>query len=567
MLETSSPAPASTSHSTETLPQRLIQPIGAKALHGLAIEGSSLLAVDPYRGYLLRIDPKTDNATILNSQQVDTFESATGVAVWEDTLWFTRDNSVFRCRLDDLTPQPVVTLPYTLDGVAVWENTLYITCRKASQIFIHDGTSGKRITQFSAPGIGTEDVAVWGEYLWVCDQTEQSVYCLDRATGDLLMKVLTPFPTPTGIAVLPGTTPEQGTVWVAYANEEPYVRDNPNAEVTFELTFRDRTFIHPLKFHRRAQENFCLSNGYLLEMAYVEEIDALEAVQLSGLKWHMALPTNTDRQTVRSVEPVGIPFEEVSINGQRVARFSFDTLQPNERHLFGWKALIEVYGIKYLLTPRHVEQCPPLPASFHEKYLVDDDDLSMDQPLIQAAAESAVRSETNLLRKVLSIRDYVYDQLTYAVTPAIDTPDVVLERGQGSCGEYVGLLLALLRLNGIACRTVGRYKCPPQADQLNIFLEPDFNHVWIEFYIPGYGWVPMESNPDDIDDGGPYPTRFFMGLPWWHVEMGKDVSFEKLTMPQDNPEVRLGNLAINHVRFRILSELNPWEFGKESSLG
>ncbi len=39
-------------------------------------------------------------------------------------------------------------------------------------------------------------------------------------------------------------------------------------------------------------------------------------------------------------------------------------------------------------------------------------------------------------------------------------------------------------------------------------LEPDFNHVWLEFYLPGFGWVPMESNPDDLQEGGPYPLRF-----------------------------------------------------------
>lgn len=568
MLETPSPASSSAASSASTsaselLPTRLIQPIGVRGLYGIALVENGLLAVDPYRGYLLKVDPKSDNATILNNCQVEAFERATGLALWQDTLWFSRDNSVFCCPLTTLMPQQVLTLPYAVDGIAVWENTLYLTCRKANAIFIHDRTTGKRITQFAAPGIGQENVAVWGEHLWICDQLEQSVYCLDRATGEVLMKVLTPFPTPTGIAVLPGTRPEQGAVWVAYTQEEPYVRDNPNAEVPFELTFRDRTFIHPLRFHRRESEGFCLSNGYLLEMAYVEEIDALEAVQLKGLKWHIALPTDSDRQVVRTIEPVGLPFEEKTINGQRVALFSLDSLAPNERYLFGWKATLEVYGIKYLLTPRHVEQVPPLPQSFRDRYLVDDDELSMETPIIRAAAKEAVRSETNLLRKVLSIRDYVYDKLSYAVTPAIDTPDVVLARGRGSCGEYVGLLLGLLRLNGIACRTVGRYKCPPKADQPGIFLEPDFNHVWIEFYIPDYGWVPMESNPDDIDDGGPYPTRFFMGLPWWHVEMGKDVSFEKLALAADSPDVRLGDLAINHVRFRILGELNPWEFGQE----
>ena len=79
--------------------------------------------------------------------------------------------------------------------------------------------------------------------------------------------------------------------------------------------------------------------------------------------------------------------------------------------------------------------------------------------MIQAAKEAA-GTETNVLRKMLKIRNYVYDRLSYGIQPRIDTPDVALTRGVGSCGEYVGVLLALSRLNGIACRTIGRYKCP-----------------------------------------------------------------------------------------------------------
>lgn len=538
---------------------RLIQPVGVKALHGIAFHQGSLLAVDPFRGYLLQIEPLTDGVKILNSKPGASFEGVTGIAVWGNSLWFTQNHKVFTCDFDQMVPRPVITLPYTADGVAVWENTVYVTCKKAGYIFIHDRTSGERITRFPAPGIGVENIAVWGEYLWVSDQLEQTVYCMDRATGDVLMRAMTPFSSPSGIAVLPNTTPDRGTVWVAYAEEEPYIRDDPNGETQFELTFRDRTYIHPLEFAYDRQRGVCLSNGYLLEMTYVEEIDSLEAVELQQLEWRMALPTNTDRQTVKSVEPVGRPFVEEIVNGQRVAKFRFDSLSHHERHIFGWRAFIEVHGIKYHLTPVHTENIPPLPESFQQRYLCDDDELAMDTPMIQSAAREAIRSETNLLRQVLTIRNYVYDHLSYAVTPAIATPDVVLARGRGSCGEYVGLLLALLRLNGIACRTVGRYKCPAGADRPGIFLEPDFNHVWIEFYVPGYGWVPMESNPDDVQDGGPYPTRFFMGLPWWHVEMAKDVPFEKLILPDGSPEVRLGDLAVNHVRFKLHGEVSPWE--------
>ncbi|PZO36134.1 MAG: transglutaminase, partial [Shackletoniella antarctica] len=183
----------------------MLQPIGVKALYGLALSGDRLLAVDPFRGYLLRLDPKTDQLEILNSQNAEAFYGATGIAYWDDQIWFCSDHTVYTTPLADILPVPVLTLPYAADGVAVWQNTLYVSCKKGSCIFVCDRTTGQRITQFSAPGIGVENLSVWGDYLWVCDQTEQSVYCLDRATGELVVKMLTPFATPTGLAVPPHT--------------------------------------------------------------------------------------------------------------------------------------------------------------------------------------------------------------------------------------------------------------------------------------------------------------------------------------------------------------------------
>ena len=184
----------------------------------------------------------------------------------------------------------------------------------------------------------------------------------------------------------------------------------------------------------------------------------------------------------------------------------------------------------------------------------------MHTEIIRSAAIEAAGRETNLLRKMYAIRNYVYDRLSYGIKPHIDTPDIALRRGIGSCGEYVGILLALSRLNGIACRTVGRYKCPQFPLSRQIPMEPDYNHVWMEFYLPGVGWLPMESNPDDLFEGGPYPTRFFMGLAWYHAEVAKDVSFENISCDGvllNKQVVSIGDLAINHVSFTILDELKP----------
>ncbi len=541
--------------------QRTIRPIGATDLRGIAFFQDTLIAIDSSKGYLLAINPATDNTTILNPHQTREFTDVTGLAIWEDTLWVTRDNSVYLCKLNSLGLEHFATLPYPANGIAVWESTVYVSCQKLGDIIIFDRDTRKEITRFYAPGVGAENLAVNEETLWACDSTEQTVFCMDRGTGEVQFSVLTPFESPSGIALHIDANTGKEILYIAYASEEAYVRDNPNADPSHELAHRDRTFIHPLHYCYFPEKRYALSNGYLIEMSYAEEISPLEEVYLQDLEWRIALPSDTDRQKVKHVEPVGLPFTEEIIDGQRVAVFKFDALTPGERHIFGWKALVEVRGIKYRLTPPDVEDIPELSTEFASRYLVDDDELAMDTSIVRRAAWEAIGSETNLLRKMYSIRNYVYDQLDYGIKPYIDTPDRVLERGVGSCGEYVGVLLALCRLNGIACRTVGRYKCPPYAEHQNVPLQPDYNHVWLEFYVPGLGWLPMESNPDDIGENGPYPTRFFMGLCWYHIEIGKGISFETLTskgVRLTKEEISIGELALNHIRFTILEELPPF---------
>ncbi|OCQ92622.1 transglutaminase [Nostoc sp. MBR 210] len=540
--------------------QRTIRPLTAASLCGIAFIKDTLIAIDSTKGHLLEIDPESDNSKIINPHQVKEFNDVTGLAVWEDTLWVTRGNSIYLSKLGSWGLEHFATLPYTANGVAVWESTVYVSCQKLGYIVIFDRSTRKEITKFYAPGVGIENLTVTQETLWICDRTEQTVYSMDRATGEVNFSVLTPFDSPTGIAVHRDDEGKE-TLYVAYASEEPYIRDNPNADPNHELTYRDRTFIHPLYYYYNPDKRYALSNGYLIEMSYAEEIAPLEEVYLPEVEWRIALPSETERQTVKQVEPIGIPFTEEIIDGQRVAVFKFDALTPGERHVFGWKALLEVRGIKYRITPKDTEDLPELSPELQNRYLVDNDDLAMDTSIVRNAARDAIGSETNLLRKMYSIRNYVYDELSYGIKPYIDTPDIVLERGVGSCGEYVGVLLALCRLNGIPCRTVGRYKCPPYGEHQKVPLQPDFNHVWLEFYIPNFGWLPMESNPDDVGYGGPYPTRFFMGLCWYHIEIGKGISFETLSSQGTRltkEDIPIGDLAINHIRFTILQELPPF---------
>jgi transglutaminase-like putative cysteine protease len=539
-----------------SLQHSTIRPIGVYALSGLAVDGDRLLSVDTVRGYLVSIDPRTDNTIILNPRQVSEWTGVTELTIWEDTFWFAKGQEVLWCDRQNLTPTIFTRLPYPVTGVAICDAIVYVSCQKSGYIHIFDRHTGAAIDRIPQPGVGCETLTIHQDALWVCDRAEQTVYCVDRTTGTIQYSALTPFSSPTGIAFYPAAAGEP-TCYVVYADEEPYIRDDPNAKSPYQLTFRDRTFIHPLYIHHNSAAHYTLSNGFLVELSYVEELLPLEAVTLNQVEWRIALPSNTLRQRVRHVEPIGGEFTIEEQEGQKVAVFKFDRLDPNQGGLHGWKAVIEMYGLKYSLAPADIEDSHTLPTELAQRYLVDDDELAMDTDTMIQAAQEAAGTETNVLRKMLKIRNYVYDRLSYGIQPRIDTPDVALARGVGSCGEYVGVLLALARLNGIACRTIGRYKCPPYPDRVYQPLQPDFNHVWLEFYVPGIGWLPMESNMDDTIERGPYPERFFMGLAWYHTEIGKGISFEKMKAIDKPEHVSMGDLAINHIRFRILDELIP----------
>ncbi|MEN9260147.1 MAG: transglutaminase family protein [Thermostichus sp. HHBFW_bins_43] len=584
-----------------SLPQEPLQPLGLVALEGLAVWDNSLVGLDRLRGYLVQM--RGHNTILLNPHHVQTFQDAYGLCLEEDAeqlwIWLSRnqdlEGQILRIPLQALERHgslqnfQVCTAPYPIEGIALWKDAdsgaqcLYATCYQREKILRLDPGTGKVLQEMPAPGIGREQLAVRGDYLWVSDRIEETIYVLERQSGRELARILTPCRGPTGL------THWQEQLWVAYAHEEAFIHDNPNAPDPLSVALRDKTGVAPLRLRPLAppppnpvqaedpqpldrvfasavrstfacpvvfqpqrlgeRATYTLSQGYRVELTYVEEIAQEEPRLLPDLIWRIALPCNSPRQRVRSFEPVGLPFQVEEQSGQQVAVFTLGSLGAHEVRLFGWRAVLDLYNIKYCIDPLDVEDAV-LPMDLRDRYLVDDDDLAMHTPIVQEAARQAIGSETNLLRKMLNIRAYVYDKLSYRVTPRIDPPDEVLRRGSGSCGEYVGLLLALARLNGIPCRTVGRYKCPPHPEMKRIPLFPEYNHVWIEFYLPGWGWVPMESNPDDLGER-PYPQRYFMGLPWTHAEIAKGIPFETI----NTDRASIGELAINHVQFRILEEL------------
>jgi transglutaminase-like putative cysteine protease len=537
---------------------RTLYPHALRSVRGLVAWQEWLLTVDPRSGYLACLNPANDDTRILNPETTHYLQDIGGWSLTVDALWFTHREQVYVSPYhmgDDglwhvQEPVPFLTLHDQVEGIVRWGDYLYLSSQGRGCIWVIRAADGKVIQTWPAPGVGVSQLAVIQGQLWVCDDIEQTLYQLDWDTGQVVLSVLTPYEHPVGVAWW------QGQYYVAYAGEEPYIRDEPNASQPLQLGFRDRVRVHPLVFRYYPQGHYTLSNGYVLELSYVEEWSPLEPVELTQVEWRMALPATTARQRLRWVEPVGVPFTLEEEQGQPVAVFRFARLGPQPGVIFGWRAELEVFSIKYQVLP--LPGVPPLEPEL-QAYLVDDDDLSMDEPIIREAAQEAVAGAVTFADKLLAVRNYVYDRMRYRMKSTIDPPHIALKRGTGSCGEYVGIMLALLRLNGIACRTAGRYKCPRHPEQVGVPLQPQFNHVWIEVYWPGRGWLPIESSTDQLRER-PWlqPKRFFLGLGWFHLELGRGIRFERLRLADGSrPEWGLGDLAINHIRCVVRREIAP----------
>ncbi|UFP93109.1 transglutaminase family protein [Gloeobacter morelensis MG652769] len=519
----------------------LIRPICASSVFGLAWVEERLLAVDPHTGYLLAIDPCSGLEVIANPRAIGDWLDVTGIAAHNGELWALRQDELMRVDRETMRLEIVMDLRYRGEGLAVSAEEWFVSVRSVQQIRVYSRLTGDCVRTFEAPGTGEQSLVYEDGHLWVSDCAEQTVYCLDPQSGQMHFSALTPYEQPTGLAFA------AGSLYVAYSQVEDFIKQEPNRNNRLVIDSRSKTLIHQLHIVTEPQGRYTLSNGYLVEVIYCEETAALEPADLENVVWKIALPAESDRQKLIRVEAIGRPFREELEDGQRIAVFEFDKLAAGEVQLFGWRALLEVRGIRYH-APKSLDN--PFPEEFKDRYLVDDDFLTMDARRVQEAAREAVGDRTGPLAKMLAIRDYVYDRLDYRIQRVSDTPDAVLARGKGSCGEYVGVLLALARLNGIPCRTVGRYKCPPLPDCRHYPLMPEYNHVWLEFYLDGLGWVPCESNVDDTGSR-PYPRRYFMALPWYHIELGKGVTFETTNVRGYS----LADLSLNHVQCTIVEEL------------
>jgi transglutaminase-like putative cysteine protease len=167
--------------------------------------------------------------------------------------------------------------------------------------------------------------------------------------------------------------------------------------------------------------------------------------------------------------------------GNQYAQFEFSDVAAGQSVQASLTYHVQVRELSYELSGCRGET--------PEAFLEAETYVEVGDPTVRDLAAQLTQGQANACQILETLYDYVGDNITYSSYEASDHGAVwALDHGSGDCTEFTDVLLALSRAAGFPARFLegvtyreGRGSEPGQI-----------KHDWLEAYLPGIGWVPLD---------------------------------------------------------------------------
>lgn len=372
-------------------------------------------------------------------------------------------------RIDPQTGTVLKTIPAPSGsprGLA-WDGQ-YLWCvdNASDELIRFSPEDGTTIVSFDSPSSDPRGLTFDGKYLWVSDRLKDEIYMVDPSDGTVIIITDAPGPFTTGLAF------DGQNLWAAdYQNDRIY-----------KLKVRDG-----VKYRQY--------NSHKAKITFRHEITNFGPGVIREADIHIAIPHDRPSQSIL-VPPVFKPeYERVTDKwGQETAHFHFENIGSGEKVSGEIVTVAKVSEVRYFIYPEDVGTVDEIPREIKEKYLENNEKYQYDHPVIQNALKSAIGNETNAYWIFRKIFNYLIDNMYYEMAGGWNTAPTVLARGNGSCSEYSFVYIAMCRAAGLPARYVGSVVVRGDYACMD-----DVFHRWVEVYLPGFGWVPIDPSGGDHD--------------------------------------------------------------------
>ena len=441
---------------------------------GLTFDGKYLWLADRQTDMLYAINPE-------NGKTVKTLEAPgywiKGLAWDGKNLWAVDDHGgipkgdeyhvgmLYKIDPKTGTVLSTVELPFSwpqdmaFDGKYMW-----VIDKATHQLIQFDQNDGTTIKELPDPAGNGTGLAFDGKYLWVADHSRNELYMVEPKTG---------------IVLLVTDTPSEFARGLAFDGKYIWVSDSQTDKIYKVIRQDDQKMLRGAK--RTAQ------------LTFTHEAMNFGTGTVKDLDIFIAIPVNRDNQDIKEIKFSPAPSDKPTDQwGQQVAHFHFTDIKPGQKVQAVMTVKADMYDVNYFIFPDKVGNLSDIPASIKKTYLIDEDKYEYHNPVIQNAVKEAVGNEQNVYWIVRNIFDYIREHMYYERVGGWNTAPTVLARGNGSCSEYSFVFIAMCRAAGVPARYVGSVVERGEAASTD-----DVYHRWVEVYMPGYGWIPVDPSGGD----------------------------------------------------------------------
>lgn len=224
---------------------------------------------------------------------------------------------------------------------------------------------------------------------------------------------------------------------------------------------------------------------------------------------HIWMPQITERFSQRDVEVfLTTPAPERSnpdpVNQNTILHWDLtSSLVPGAAVTILRRFAFTGYEIDFDINPRRITAYDR-DSALYRFYTKPERLIESNSEEIRAMAQRVTEGIDSPVDKAHAIFNWVCDTLDYHYPPSEQSALETLERCAGDCRGYSFLFIAMCRAIGIPARQVS-----------GVFFteERTGQHVWAEFYLPGYGWIPADPSEADSEHGDHDSRGHFARLP------------------------------------------------------